>query len=136
MKCYARVLAIKPDLAEAHNGLGDVLRRMGRTKEAIDEFEQAIQMRADYAEPHGNLGTILAQQGRNPEAVAQYQEALRIKPHFYQIYNRSWKSDMLKQGKAAEAIECYQKALRIKSDLPEARRNLEIALRQGTDPQK
>ena len=94
-----------------------------------------MQTRADHAEPHDNLGAIFAQQGRNTEAVAQYQEALRIKPDFYQIYNNLG-NELIGQGKTAEAIECYQKALRINPDFPEARRDLEMALRQGNDPQK
>ena len=45
---YQIALKLKPDLVDAHYGIGQAYQRMGRTQEAIHAFEQALQIKQDY----------------------------------------------------------------------------------------
>jgi tetratricopeptide (TPR) repeat protein len=79
---YQAALRLRPDYAEAHNGLASALARVpGRLPEAIAEYRAALRIQPDFAEAHFNLGNALAQTpARLPEAIAEYEAALRIRP--------------------------------------------------------
>ena len=64
MACYQRALQAKPDYAEAHNNLGNVLQEQGQAAEAIACYQRALQLKPDYAEAHDNLGNVLQAQGQ------------------------------------------------------------------------
>src|SRR6202011_6341956 len=51
----ARAVALKPDVAEAHNDLGVVLGARGQVVEAAVAFERAAGLRPDYGEAHAHL---------------------------------------------------------------------------------
>ncbi|MGA2065772.1 MAG: tetratricopeptide repeat protein [Thermoguttaceae bacterium] len=57
---YERVLALRPEFAEAHNNLGDCLTRLGRLPEAIAHFRRAVELKPDYALARSNLEKALA----------------------------------------------------------------------------
>ena len=50
-----QAIALKPDLAEAHNNLGVTLQELGRLDEAEASYTQAIALKPDYAEAHSIL---------------------------------------------------------------------------------
>lgn len=52
---YRQAIAWVPDLPEAHNNLGTVLREQGRLAEAHAAFERAVTLRPTYASAHSNL---------------------------------------------------------------------------------
>jgi tetratricopeptide (TPR) repeat protein len=60
---------------------------VGRLREAIEHWEQALSIKPDYAAAHYNLGVALEKLGRTPEAIQHYEQALRIKPDFTQAQN-------------------------------------------------
>ena len=49
---------MKPDLAQAHNNLGNTLRREGRLNEAVASYSQAIVLKPDYSEPKHMLAAL------------------------------------------------------------------------------
>ena len=113
----------------AHNNLGGALFQAGRTEEAIEQYEQALQLKPDYAEAHNNMGDALLQTGRVPEAIEQYEQALRIKPDYATAHNNL--GDILSRtGRPSEAMKQLELALRIKPDYAEAHNNLGNALLQ------
>src|SRR3954451_6983045 len=66
---YGRALALKPDYAEAHNNLGNVLRGLTRVEEAVRSFRRALEFRRAHARIHSNLGLALGDLGRFAETV-------------------------------------------------------------------
>ena len=48
---FERSIAIKPDLAEAHRGLGDALLDLDRLSDAAAAYERAVMLRRDPARP-------------------------------------------------------------------------------------
>jgi Flp pilus assembly protein TadD len=96
MDAFKEAIHIKPDYAEAHNGLGSAYwksgyaeahrgpgsayGKSGKLQEAVDAFKEAIRIKPDYAEAHTNLGTAYSQSGKYQEAIESFKEAIRIKP--------------------------------------------------------
>jgi tetratricopeptide (TPR) repeat protein len=62
--------------------LGNALLQVGRTQDAIDQYQEALRLAPDSFIAHFNLGNALLQVGRTQEAITHYQEAVRLKPDF------------------------------------------------------
>jgi len=54
------------------------LESLGRFREAIDHFSEALKLEPQSAENHDNLGVALAQAGRMEEAAGHFSKALEI----------------------------------------------------------
>src|SRR5262249_41854537 len=67
---FRRAVELKPDRAEPHNGLGNVLRDRGDNAGAEAEYRRAVELEPDHADTHYNLGVLLGGRGDNagPEA--------------------------------------------------------------------
>jgi protein O-mannosyl-transferase len=106
----------------AHNNLGYVLAGQGRNAEAIEQYEQALELYPDYAEAENNLGALLLNQGRMDEAAGHFQRAIEMNPTCADVFNNLGLA-FSKQGRASAAIECYQKAEALSPDGPEVYNN-------------
>ena len=80
-------MTIKPEFAEAHNNLGNVLKDLGQLDAAIKCYEKAIAIKPDYAEAHSNLGGIFRELGKISNAVECYKKALAIKPDYAEAHH-------------------------------------------------
>ncbi len=67
-----------PQAADIHNGFGNLLRKTGRTKEAIEHYQAALQLEPNSAGAYGNLAQALASVGRTNEAIAAAQKGIEI----------------------------------------------------------
>jgi len=116
-------VALKPDFAEAHNNLGNVLRRQGRLGESITACRRALELKPDFASAHNNLGSALKDLGQLDEAVACYRRAIELRPDFTEAHNNlgnAWKD----QGQIDEALSCYRRAVEAKPDFVHTHCNL------------
>jgi tetratricopeptide (TPR) repeat protein len=125
---YQAAVELKPDYAEAHYNLANLLFR-NDPGNAIAHYQAALRFKPDFADAHANLATALGRiPSRLPEAVAEYRTAIRLQPgvavtHFdlanvlSQIPNRT-----------PEAIGEYQKAIELNPGFLEAHYNLALAL--------
>jgi Flp pilus assembly protein TadD len=77
---FEHALEFRPDLPEAHNGLGVVARTREDLPGARARFERAVRLGPDFAEGHANLGETLLAMGRADAAEAELRAALRIDP--------------------------------------------------------
>ena len=130
MRCFEQVLRIKPDSAEAHSNLGNVLATLpNRLPDAISEYEAALRINPDFAEVHNNLGNILATlPDRLSDAISEYEAALRINPDFAEAHSNLGNVLVSLPGRLLDAISEYEAALRINPDLFSAHNNLGNAL--------
>jgi len=62
------------------DGLGQL--HLGRTKEAMPYFAEALRINPSYAMAHYYYAVDLVQSGRLPEAISEYEQTLRIDPGF------------------------------------------------------
>jgi Tfp pilus assembly protein PilF len=77
---FEHALEFRPDLPEAHNGLGVVARTREDLPAARARFERAVRLGPDFAEGHANLGETLLAMGRAGAAEAELRAALKIDP--------------------------------------------------------
>ena len=78
---YRRIVAVKPDHADAYMNLGVAVAMKGNIDEAVSAFRQALKLKPDNAETHYNLGYALSLQGKPDEAIEHYRQALKINPN-------------------------------------------------------
>jgi len=52
----------------AHDNLGNAFLLKGQLKEAVDQYDKALEINADYPEAHSNLGVALFQMGKHGKA--------------------------------------------------------------------
>lgn len=118
-------LELMPNSAEAHNGLGVVLKGTKRLAEAEAAFRRAIGLKGNYEVALYNLGVVLAETNRLWEAERAYRDALKLLPNFVEAHNNL--GILLKDTKrAAEAEVSFRRALELNPDFVEAQTNLDI----------
>ncbi len=125
---------LQPEFAQARVQLGVLLARGGRTKDAMDQYQQVLQSHPDNSEAHDDLGVALASEGKVEEAAIHFAEALRLNPDNANAHYNLGNS-LLDIGKINDAITEYELALRIQPDFASAQNSLAMALvREGKTP--
>ena len=99
-----------PESPDACYKQANQLAGLGRVREAINLYREALRMKPDYAEAHNNLGNALASIGQHAQAAEQYREALRLKPD-YPIAHSNLGNALTADGKVGEAIGHYEEAV-------------------------
>jgi len=116
-----------PDSWMAHTNLGAELDDLGRSDEAMAEYQTALRINPNEAMARNNLGMSLAQRGHVSEAIADWEEVLRIDPNHAEAHNNLGNA-LAQMGRLPEAIEHWNKALKVKPDFAEAHFNYAVAL--------
>ena len=131
---YRHALQVRPDYPEAHNNLGQLLARTGRTAEALAEFDKAIDINLAM-EPwvaRCNKGQTLYQMGRKEEGLAELRTCLRIAPRYCQG-RRELGRILLGEGKPAEAVTELESYARICPTQADAHLQLGLARLKAGD---
>ena len=150
-----RAVTLKPDLAEAHNDLGNVLGAQGKFVQAAACFEQAAVLKPDFADAHYNLGRFgdaakcfqrvlalnpqsalahvhlghaLRAQARREDAVVHYRRAAALLPDSAGAHN-NLANALMEIGQTDAAIAHFDRALALAPDFAPAHYNRGIALR-------
>jgi tetratricopeptide (TPR) repeat protein len=125
---YRKTLALAPDTEGAHEQLGQALLKLGRAREAIPEFNAALQQNPGDTVARSNLAAALAADpARAAEAVGQYRAVLQNEPGSAETHYNLGLS-LAKAGNAAQAISEFEAALRLRPDYAEAHNNLGVTL--------
>jgi tetratricopeptide (TPR) repeat protein len=117
---YQRILALRPDMAEAHANLGVLLYQQKQSEPALKAFKKAIQLKPELAGPYFFLG-VLSFNARNYADASRYLEKAEAQDpsnfaiQLYSGFNYYARSNYL------EAAQRFEKALAIDgSDLDAA----------------
>ncbi|MEP0874722.1 tetratricopeptide repeat-containing serine protease family protein [Funiculus sociatus GB2-M2] len=98
-----------------------------RYKEAVIDYDKAIQIKPDFHEAWYNRGIALGKLKQYQEAIASYDKAIQFKPDLYQAWNnRALALSDLQQYE--KAIASYDKAIQFKPDIYQAWNNRAVAL--------
>jgi tetratricopeptide (TPR) repeat protein len=65
----------------AHAALGDFLITRNRAKEAIAQYQEALEIRPDKLETHNKVGLALFRIGNPSDAITHWETVLEIDPH-------------------------------------------------------
>ena len=76
VEAYRSALAIRPQMAEAHNNLGIVLRAMGQREQASAEFATAVQINPNYVDALSNHAVAQREDGNVDASIAACRHAL------------------------------------------------------------
>ncbi len=126
---YRRTLAVDPNYAKAHLGLGLVNRQQGRP--AMESFRRALQSDPLLAEAHLGLGRESLEKRRAAEAARHFLQALRVDPDSAEAHLNLGLAQA-RQGRHREALAAFRQAAALDPASPEAHYNLGVALaRQG-----
>ncbi|HEY3176154.1 MAG TPA: tetratricopeptide repeat protein [Candidatus Polarisedimenticolia bacterium] len=129
-----------PARADSVSGLvaeGNRLYGERRFKEALEKYRQAQAL--DPASPgvHYNIGNVLYQAGQFDKAYEEYRQAFAAREKALAEGARfNAGNTHLARKNWEEAIRNYQEALRLQPEDVDAKRNLELALRQMQEQNK
>jgi len=107
---YTRALALNPNLAEAYNNLGVVLRATGRPEAAVACYRRAIALKPRNATSHSNLGNVLRDLGRFEAAVASHQQAVHLDPKNPDTLHNLGVA-LRDLGRRDQSLDCFERAL-------------------------
>jgi len=124
---FRAALALRPNLSAAYNGLGEILRSMGRVDDAIEPLEQALRLDPMNLLAHYNLGLALYSKERLDETIDHYRQALSIDPESVPLHNNLGMA-LLKRGRLDEAIEHLRQSVSINPKSAYGQINLGLAL--------
>ncbi|MFL6417443.1 MAG: tetratricopeptide repeat protein [Bryobacteraceae bacterium] len=117
-KYLENALNIDSQFADAHNDLGVVIGKCGRTDQAIPEFQKAIDLTPNHNEAVANLCIALYTQGRYREVCPAARRALDMNPSLVHIRFLLALSLIADGGDEAEARTNLERAA---PQVPEAR---------------
>jgi predicted O-linked N-acetylglucosamine transferase (SPINDLY family) len=114
--CFEKALTLSPGYGNAGNNLGNTLRVLGRTDEAIAAWRRTVS-----AGPHSlayfNLGRALYEKDLVDEALDATRNSIRIDPNNSDAYNNL--GNLLRQnGAVEEGIRQFDRALQINPKSP------------------
>jgi tetratricopeptide (TPR) repeat protein len=128
LRLWADTVAKCPGNPRAHYNLGVELGAVpGRTAEAIDQYNLALEIDPEYLDAQYNLAAELAKfPDRRSESIAHYAAALRIDPGYADAhYNLATELAEI-PGREDEAIFHFGEAIRLKPAFVEAHVNLAL----------
>ena len=123
-RAFRRGLELNPGSAELLNALGWTLYQVGRTKEAIDEFEKALAADPEHVKSHNNLALALVERGDMPRAAEHYQRSAELDPKAEILSDLGFV--LARMRRFAEARANYEKALELDPNCASALFNLGV----------
>ena len=125
--CYRVAVALQPEAASAHLGLGSALQSKQLLKDAIAEFTTAVMLDPGLPWAHNNLGNALQYNNQLDEAIAEFNKAIALDPSFAMPHHNLGR--VFKQkGQLDDAITKFKKAIALDPKLVVAHLGLGMAL--------
>ncbi|MCI0621475.1 MAG: tetratricopeptide repeat protein [Acidobacteria bacterium] len=125
-----RVLLREPQMAVARQQLASVYFSSKRYPEAIQEYEQALEIQPRLPVAAFNLGLAHFRVQHFSEAVSAFQRAIQLDASDYEAWNYLGLS-YTETGNSSEAEEAFRKCMAIRADFAPAYRNLGLIYRKA-----
>lgn len=114
------------DEAQKYNQQGIELMKLGDYSEAVEAFQQALEIYPNSEKIYSNLGIALGHDSRFDEAVVAFQGALEINPQNWETYNNLGIA-LGSQEKYDQAIAAFEEAIVLNPDAPMSYHNSAVA---------
>jgi Flp pilus assembly protein TadD len=130
---YQRAVEKNPNDPRSLNDLGQVLVRLGRTKEALPHFNRAIELNPSEWAPRFNLANAYGKLADWPRAIAEYQRAAELFPDDY-VTHYNLAMAFHKAGQEAPAVAEFRRAIALAPSEPSFRLSLGISYERLNRP--
>jgi len=126
-------LLLKPDYVESWTRMGNAYFNLNRTNEAVEAYQEIVNMRPDVPVSWMNLGNALYRAGRTEKAAEAFERAMKLRP----LDENAWLSlgvtydDM---GQTQRAIAAYKQAVELKPNFARAWNNLGVVYGKAKRP--
>ncbi|MEO1205770.1 MAG: tetratricopeptide repeat protein [Pseudomonadota bacterium] len=94
------------------NDRGVAYVRLGQTREALKDYNQAVELFPEYAAVYNNRGNLLMALGFDEEAVKDFNRAIALAPGYAAAYNNR-AGALIRLGKADQAVTDFTRAIRL-----------------------
>jgi tetratricopeptide (TPR) repeat protein len=135
LSIWQDTVAKAPRNPKTQYSCGLALANVGRFREAIEHYQQAVELKPDYAQPHNNWGNALLNLNQPEQAIEHFRQALEISPQYAHAHNNLG-FVLASLGRVEEAIEHYREAIRIRPDFAGAYSNQGLALASSDRPEE
>jgi tetratricopeptide (TPR) repeat protein len=146
---HQSLVALAPEVGEAHYNLGNVLWSEGNLEGAVASYREALGRMSDTSKVHNNLGGVYYDEGRLDEAIQHYEQALATaQSRFPQkrsssplmpsapssltanpfIAHSNLADALARKGRRQEALQHYQQALQFDPNSAKVHANLGATL--------
>ena len=106
---YSQAIKIKPN-AEAYSNTGNAKNNLGRYKDAIEDFDKAIEINPNYIIAHINRGTANFNLKQYKDAIKDFDKAIEINPNYAIAYNYKGIAN-LELGQYKDTIKDFDEAI-------------------------
>jgi tetratricopeptide (TPR) repeat protein len=127
-------VAERPNDPEAYYDLGVTYENMGKTREAIRAYQQALNLKPDFAPAYSGLGWSKVKQGNFDEAIKDLKKMVELKPASKEAraelgaaYNLQGQDLLKDKYRRADAIDAFKQAAKWSPDPSAAQNNLGVA---------
>jgi len=110
-----RAKELNGNAPEGHICLGLVLTDTGEYEQALEQFQEAIQLDPSDEYPYIGLATAYKKLGMTQEAEATYKRAIQLRPSYPLAYNRLGEFQMA-QGQYQDAAEMFKQVIALAPD--------------------
>jgi len=107
-----QAVRIAPNDSQAHNILGASLSRVGRSIDAIGQFETALRLDESNVNARYNLVIALIKAGRMAQAAQQMEKVVAAFPKDASLHNL-WGELLVRERKVDEAVAQFDEAIRL-----------------------
>lgn len=124
-------IKLAPHLADPRASYADLLMRVGRYDEALDQYRKSLELKPDYWYAINQIGSIYSALGRLRDAESQFERGLSFLPQGPQIdaLRIVVRADLnMRRGQHQKALEEYSQVLAIDSTNYDASYGLVSAL--------
>jgi len=117
LELWNDVLVQFPNSELAYNNRGDILSNLNPPdyKQALHDFNRAIELDANYDQTYYNRGVVKAHLGDKQGAIADFNKALELKPDYAQAYSNRG-ATRYELGDPTGALADFTKAIEFKPD--------------------
>lgn len=114
---FDQALKLDPRNADARLGRASVYERMGRVKDAEEEYKAAVALRPDYWLGISELGSFYFRQHRTDEAAQVFRREVEVVPDSAAAHS-NYGAMLSRLGRPSEGIAELQKSLAISESYP------------------
>ncbi|HEV2331424.1 MAG TPA: tetratricopeptide repeat protein [Verrucomicrobiae bacterium] len=126
---FRHAISVTRDNGVAYSNLADYYMNQGRAKEAVDLYEEGIDLQPGFPQMYDKLGVALCSEGRISEGIKQFVKASQLDPAL-PAFHEHLAQAMEEIGQIDEAIAEYREVVRLIPDDAYGHRELGIALQR------